>query len=191
MSAEFLSSYSWAIYLLVFLGPFVQEDAAVVGAATAYITHQGDPTGLFGATLLGLTLSDSWKYWAGALAYRWRPARKWVRDPRVAGARDQVRRRLGLTLIAARFVPGTRIPLYVACGLFRAPFLRFLALIIFSGALYLALAFGAFALLGAVAGESVRAAAPLVVIAIVVIVVSVKAIDLFVRRPRAGGSADP
>jgi len=164
-----------AVYVIVFFAPFVQEDAAVFGAASAAAMGQGDPAILFAVTLAGLTLSDLWKYWAGAFAKRIPRFAKWVNDPRVLAAREGVLKRLGLTLLAARFVPGTRIPLYVACGVFHAPFGRFSAYVILSGALYIGLAFALLRLVGEAAGERVHAIAPFVAIGVVALVIGISA----------------
>jgi membrane protein DedA with SNARE-associated domain len=185
MIAEFLATHAWTIYIVVFIAPFIQEDAAVVGAASAAVAGQGDPSWLFSACLFGLIISDGWKYWAGVLAHRWGPAAKLADDPRVAAAKEGVLGRLGLTLLAARFVPGTRIPLYVACGLFQAPFAKFLPLIVMTGALYLGLTFAAFAALGEVVGEQMRATAAPVVVGVVILVVVVNVLNFHLKGRRA------
>jgi membrane protein DedA with SNARE-associated domain len=143
----------WTPLLLAFLGPFVQEDAAVLGAATAAATGAGDAAGLFIATFLGLLVSDGWKYWIGYYAHANRWAREKADHPKVMAARDQVLGNLWIALLTARFVPGTRIPLYVACGYFKAPFWRFLIMIAATGLMYLTIAFVAIAALGAAVGE--------------------------------------
>lgn len=183
--AELFANHAWAVYGIAILLPFVQEDAAVIGAASAAATGHGDAAGLFVATLFGLILSDTWKYWAGRFAHAHRGTAKLAADPRVIAARDRVVNRLGVALMVARFVPGTRIPLYVACGLFKAPFPRFFVTIIFSGALYLAIAFIAFATLGAALGEKVRTAIP---VAVVVVILGVLAIQWIARSLRKGAS---
>lgn len=181
---EFFSRNDWATLALIFAGPFVQEDAAVVGAATTAMSGHTDPVHVFIAALLGLVASDTWKYWLGraAQAHPW--AAKYITDPRIAGARDQVLSRTGVALLVARFVPGTRIPLYIACGLFHVPFWRFQLLIVLSGTLYLGIAFLAFASLGMVVGAQVRAAAPFVVLGVVAIALLVNWI-MHVSRKRA------
>lgn len=156
----------WAIYIAAFIGPFVQEDAAILGTATAAVSMDLKSAGLFFAVLSGLIVSDTWKYWAGRLAHRSQRASKWVADPRVQAARERVLRRLGLTLLVARFVPGTRIPLYLACGVFKAPFWRFLIYITCSATLYVSLAFTLFRSVDAMMSERLRIAAPVVAIAI-------------------------
>ena len=185
--AELFANHAWAVYGIAILLPFVQEDAAVIGAASAAATGHGDAAGLFAATLFGLILSDTWKYWAGRFAHAHPGTAKLAVDPRVIAARDRVVNRLGVALMIARFVPGTRIPLYVACGLFKAPFPRFFVTIIFSGALYLAIAFIAFATLGAALGEQVRSAIPVAVVTIVVGVIAVQWIVRSVRRNAPDG----
>lgn len=171
----------WAVYLAAFVGPFVQEDAAILGASTAAVSMGVKSAGLFFAVLSGLIVSDTWKYWAGRLAHTSKRAAKWAADPRVQGAREGVLKRLGLTLLVARFVPGTRIPLYIACGVFKAPFLRFFIYICASATLYVSLAFMLFHSVDAMMGERVRMFAPLVAIAIVVIVLTLG----WLRRRRA------
>jgi membrane protein DedA with SNARE-associated domain len=158
----------WAVYFALFLGPFVQEDAAVVGAAAAAVSGHVSPVAAMVVTWFGLMISDGWKYWVGRLAHRSRRASRWIADARVQNARERVLRRLGLTLLVARFVPGTRIPLYIACGVFRAPFWRFIALVAASGALYLALMYAIIRSLGAVMGEHIRQYAPFVVVLVVI-----------------------
>lgn len=162
----------WAVYLALFLGPFVQEDAAVVGAAAAAVSGHVNPAAAMLVTWVGLMISDGWKYWVGRLAHRSRRASRWIADERVQSARERVLRRLGLTLLVARFVPGTRIPLYIACGVFRAPFWRFITLVAASGALYLALMYALIRSLGAVMGEHIRHYAPIVVVLIVITILA-------------------
>lgn len=170
MTPEFFTP--WAVYLALFLGPFVQEDAAVIGAAAAAVSGQVNPVLAMVVTWLGLIISDGWKYWVGRLAHRSRRATRWIADPRVQDARERVVRRLGLTLLVARFVPGTRIPLYIACGVFKAPFGRFITLVALSGALYLGLMYIVIRSLGAVMGEHIRQYAPLVVVLVVITILA-------------------
>ena len=60
----------WLLYLGVLLGPFVQEDAAVVTAASLSVTGAAKTIPLFIIITIGLFLSDIWKYWIGWAAMK-------------------------------------------------------------------------------------------------------------------------
>jgi membrane protein DedA with SNARE-associated domain len=144
------------------LGPFVQEDAAVFSAAGLAMLGGVNAGKAFGAVYLGLILSDVWKYWAGRLARSHSWCRAVAEKPGVAAARDKVVNHLALAMLTARFVPGTRIPLYVASGFFKAPFLLFFVYMAGSGALYVGIVFAAFHLVGEVAGPMLAAYLPVI-----------------------------
>jgi len=164
---ELLAAYPWGIYALVAIGPFIQEDAAILSAAAASAAGAGTPSILFVTLLVGLSLSDLWKYWLGRAALRYEWSRKFSEKPGVAAARENVVTRLGLSLITARFVPGTRVPLYIACGFFKAPFLKVACYVIFSAFVYVAIAFTLFHSLGEIAGERIHTYAPIVAVVVV------------------------
>ncbi|MBI1252029.1 MAG: hypothetical protein GC189_11205 [Alphaproteobacteria bacterium] len=145
-----------ALYASLFLAPFIQEDAAVFGGAAAASASGmigADPASLFVTVVAGLIASDVWKYWAGRWAQTHGKVRAWAEKPGVVAAKEKVLTRLGATLFAARFIPGTRIAAYLAAGLFGAPFLPFLGYLVASAILYVGLAFGLVAVVGAAAGE--------------------------------------
>ena len=163
-----LEMYPWGIYLCFLIGPFIQEDAAVIGAAAASSTGAGEPMLLLVSVLAGLSMSDIWKYWIGraAITHDW--AKKFAEKPGVAAARSKITDRLAMSLMIVRYVPGTRIPFYVASGFFKAPFGRFAFYIILSGATYIGLSFGLFHALGAVLGEQVKTWLPLIAVGLIV-----------------------
>ncbi len=165
-----LAAYPWGIYLCLLVGPFVQEDAAVIGAASASSIGMGDPVLLFLSLIVGLSASDLWKYWAGRAALTQDWAHKFAQKDGVQAARDKVLKRLGHTLMVVRFIPGTRIPTYVASGFFKAPFGPFALWVVLSGTLYGLLVFALFHSLGAVAGEKAKAYVPFIAITLVVLV---------------------
>jgi len=173
MTADTLLPATWALYLALFIAPFLQEDAAVIGSASAASMHESDAAGIFVVSLLGLIVSDGWKYWAGYYAQSWPPAARWANNSKVGALKEGVLKRLDLALLGARFIPGTRIPLYLACGVFRAPFRRFLPLIALTGALYLALTFALFAVLGDILGPQFQRALPLVMVGAIAIIIAV------------------
>ena len=166
-----LLQHPWGLYALFAAGIFVQEDAAVIAGAAAAAAGAGEPALIFAAMLLGFAVSDSWKYWVGRLALTHQWARKIADRPGVRAARDRVVNRLGLSLLAVRFIPGTRIPFYVASGFFRAPFAKYFAFIVLAAACYLCAAFALFFALGEVAGAHARRWLPWVALTMVALVI--------------------
>jgi len=128
----------WFAYLCALIGPFIQEDVAVLGAASAAVSGVGTPLWMFVAVTIGLTVSDLWKYWLGRAAI----SQPW----------------------AKKHAQGTRIPLYIAAGFFKASFVKFSIFIFLSALIYIAIAFGLFHLLGEVAGEEAKKYLPIVAI---------------------------
>jgi len=159
---DLAAAYPWGIYVLVGLGPFIQEDAAILSAAAASVAGLGTVRGIFLSLIVGLSISDLWKYWLGRAAHTHKWGRKAALKPSVQAAKEQVVQRLGISLFIARFVPGTRIPLYLACGFFRAPFWKVAIFVISSAVLYVVIAFSLFHWLGDMAGERIEKYAPLV-----------------------------
>ena len=154
----------WFAYLCALIGPFIQEDAAVLGAASASVSGIGTPLGMFIAITVGLTVSDLWKYWLGRAAISQPWAKKHAQSPRIRKAQDSIVNNLGKSIMVARFIPGTRIPLYIAAGFFQASFLKFSAFIFLSALIYIGIAFGLFTLLGEVAGEEAKTYLPIIAI---------------------------
>jgi membrane protein DedA with SNARE-associated domain len=151
-----------AAMLATAAAPFIQEDAAVLGAAALAVADPARAPLWLAACLGGLIFSDLWKYGLGAIAHRSPQLARFAAKPRVAAARNEVVRRLGIALIAARFIPGTRIPLYLAAGYARAPFDKFAAFVALSAAAYVGLAYRATRVLGSSAFEPLRLPAAII-----------------------------
>ena len=168
MDAEFaahlhdvMAQNMWGVYLCLIIAPFLQEDAAVVGAATLSLAGMGENALIFTAVTAGLIGSDLWKYWLGRAARSRVWAQRYAEKPAVRRAEDLVLNRLGASIMAVRFVPGTRIALYIAAGYFRAHWPAFALWVAFSALIYVALAFALFHVIGAVAGEAARVWLPI------------------------------
>ncbi len=132
---------SWQLYLPFLIGPFVQEDTAVIGAAAlSAADHQHFPN-VFLIVLIGLIASDAWKYWVGYLAHTHPRMRKAAEKDKVIRLGDKIKANAILTLFTARFVPFARIPSYIACGYFKVPYWKFLLAVSFSGLIYVTVIF--------------------------------------------------
>lgn len=165
---EFLDQTNiWLLYLGLFIAPFIQEDTAVIGAASLSISRSEHWISIFVVILVGLIASDSWKYWLGWAAKRHKWAKKYGDRPRVLALRSAVLNHSVKTLIAVRFLPLARIPTYLATGFFGVPYAKYWLSIAVSALAYVALFFTVFHILGEIMGENLKNAMPLVAIGIV------------------------
>ncbi|NOT44069.1 MAG: hypothetical protein HOP14_05635 [Acidobacteria bacterium] len=103
------------------LGTVVQEDVTLLGAGL--LARFGDITVLQAvlACGLGIFVSDLGLWFVGrklgrrALRHRWLAAR--VQASEVERIGPWLDRRLGMTVLLSRCVPGSRLPLYLAAGI--------------------------------------------------------------------------
>jgi membrane protein DedA with SNARE-associated domain len=178
------------IYPLILLAPFVQEDTAVVGAATYSMTKDANPWLCFIFLVLGITASDLWKYGIGRAAHVFEWTRRMADRPAVLAARDRVHDNLLATLLIARFVVGTRIPLFIAAGLFKAPAKKVAVIIAVSALVYAGLVFAIFHALGRILGERAERTIPLIALGIVAAVLLFQLVRaLLARRARLSRAA--
>ncbi|MEO1135312.1 MAG: hypothetical protein AAFW68_01715 [Pseudomonadota bacterium] len=155
-TAEMAMLTGWALYAAIFFTPFFQEDVAVIGAATASLAGAAPTEFIVPAILSGLVASDAWKYWLGRLGRRYEWAHKFAEKPGVSIAGDLIRKEFMETMLTARFVPGTRIPTYIAAGFFKAHYPKYVLTLVFTASLYVGIVFGLFHSVGAVAGEQAK-----------------------------------
>lgn len=164
---EFLTDSSLPIYLIIFFSPFVQEDAAVLYAASLSANNPAlyFPK-MFFVILAGLFLSDIWKYWIGWAALRNPKARAFAEKKHVADLQEKVQKYTIVTLFTARFVPLARIPAYVACGFFKVPYWKFCFYIGLTATVYTIIIFAVLNWLGAALGERFEWILPIVAVSI-------------------------
>jgi len=180
---EFLTDSPLWVYVGIFLGPFVQEDAAVLAAASLSANNPSYFPTMFFVILAGLFLSDIWKYWIGWAALKNSKARDFAEKKHVADLQDKVQRYTGATLLAARFVPLARIPAYVACGFFRVPYWKFCFFIALSATLYTIVIFAICHLVGEVMGEKFEWLLPIIGVSVALIFVGYQILK---RRKQEG-----
>jgi len=147
---------TWYIYLGIFIGPFVQEDAAVIAAATLSASSPSEFPLIFLLILFGLFFSDMWKYWIGYSAHASARARRWAENDKVMAMSERIERNAVTTLLAARFLPFARIPAYIACGYFKMNYLKFCAIIFGTALLFIGVIFALIHLLGEVFGDKME-----------------------------------
>ena len=157
-------SYSYLIYLSVLFGPFIQEDAATFAAAGLAASQVKETVPLFLTILLGLFLSDIWKYWIGWGALKHPHARDYAERERVMAMAYGVQNNLFKALMFGRFIPLIRIPTYVACGYFKVPYWKFCIGIAVTALLYTIAVFAIVRILGEIMGDKITWILPIIAI---------------------------
>lgn len=117
------------LMLLLALSTLISEDLACIGAG--FIVAQGSmafiPATL--ACFIGIFFGDVLLYFAGRLLGRpilKRPPLKWmVAERDIARGEAWMARRGPAVIVASRFIPGSRLPTYVAAGLLNTSFWQF------------------------------------------------------------------
>ena len=163
---DFLTDSPLAMYISVFIGPFVQEDAAVLYAASLSANNPSYFPNMFFVILAGLFLSDIWKYWIGWAALSNPKARAFAEKKHVADFQDKVQKYTLVTLFAARFLPLARIPAYVACGFFKVPYWKFCFFIGLTATVYTIVIFAICHLLGEALGERFEWLLPIIAVSL-------------------------
>jgi membrane protein DedA with SNARE-associated domain len=131
---------------------FVSEDLACIAAGLLVVEGAVGFTAAVIACFTGILAGDLMLVLLGRTIGRRSleaaPLRWWVSADAVRRAENWFERRGPGLILASRFMPGTRLPTYVAAGVLRAPLLRFVGWFVFACALWtpllvgLAVAFG-------------------------------------------------
>ena len=121
----------WLLLVLIVFGTFVSEDATSIG--TGLLIAQGR-LGLaegLGAVFLGIYFGDLLLYafgrGLGLTVLRWPPWSWLIDEEDLRRAAAWFERRGFWAILLTRFVPGSRLPTYVAAGVVRTGFWRFAA----------------------------------------------------------------
>ncbi|MFT8418041.1 MAG: VTT domain-containing protein [Acetobacter sp.] len=106
--------------VIVILATFVLEDAATVITAIQVHLHIISIPLALASLYVGIIVGDVGLYALGALAAKWPPATRWITVPSAQARQAWLSKNLFWVVFVSRFVPGTRLPLYTACGFLRA-----------------------------------------------------------------------
>ena len=113
-----------------FFATFVLEDVATVSAGLLLATGQISWPAAFTACFLGIWLGDAGLYALARFAGRGWFERSYLRkfSDKVTRSEQWFAERGTLILIFSRFVPGARLPTFLAAGFLRVPAVRFLVI---------------------------------------------------------------
>ena len=148
--ADVFADRPWILCLFIFLFTFVLEDVATVSAALLSSYGHVIPEMAYLSLLAGIVLGDMGLYGLGYGASRFDWAKKILERKRVVMMHDWLDRREVAAVLAARFVPGARLPTYTAMGFFRLSFTKFMAAVFVASVLWTSLLFVAIFAIGEV-----------------------------------------
>ncbi|HZN54807.1 MAG TPA: alpha/beta fold hydrolase, partial [Candidatus Polarisedimenticolaceae bacterium] len=125
-----LAGVPWLIALLLLtVSTFASEDLACVGGGLMVAAGRLAFVPATAACLLGIFAGDLGLFVAGRMLGRAALARRplrWVVHPaQVERSSEWFRRRGAAVIVASRFLPGTRLPTYLAAGILQTSFWRF------------------------------------------------------------------
>jgi pimeloyl-ACP methyl ester carboxylesterase/membrane protein DedA with SNARE-associated domain len=113
------------------LATLASEDLACLAAGLLVARGLVPLSAAIIACFLGIWIGDIGLYLAGRFGGRWlvkRAPLRWLITPAsLQTASTWLHQRGGAAIFASRFMPGTRLPLYVAAGLVKLPFTRVIA----------------------------------------------------------------
>lgn len=124
MPGDILAAISGQPLLLaamLFAATFVLEDAATIAAGLLVARSGADPTLALSAVILGTAAGDMALYAIGRWGAGTKPGRKLRARADVQRAEQWIAGRVLTLVFAARFMPGSRLPVYTASGLVAAP----------------------------------------------------------------------
>jgi membrane protein DedA with SNARE-associated domain len=138
--------------LLIALATFVSEDLACIATGTLIASGKlGFLPGVL-ACVAGIFVGDLLLYFAGRLLgrpiVRWKPIRRILTEQKLDLASSWLTERGARVVILSRFIPGLRLPSYVAAGLLRTRFWTFSFYFLLAVALWTPLLVGGSAVLG-------------------------------------------
>jgi len=133
----------WLQFCAVVGGTFILEDATTVIAAMAVSDHRLPLVLTLGALYVGVAAGDVGLFGLGQLAAVHPWARRYVVLDRMQAVRRWLDGRLVTAVIATRFLPGTRLPAYTACGFLGVSFRRFVVAVVVGTMLWTTLLFTA------------------------------------------------
>ncbi|MVZ96145.1 hypothetical protein EUU23_00320 [Sphingorhabdus sp. IMCC26285] len=132
MPSELLLSLSQQPLLLgltLFAATFVAEDVATVAAGVLVARTGADPFAALSAVILGTAVGDLALYLLGRWGGNSKLGRKLRGRADVQRAEGWISGRVLALVFAARFLPGSRLPVFTASGLVAAPFAAVAAII--------------------------------------------------------------
>lgn len=184
--ADIFADRPWILCLLVFLFTFVLEDVATVSAALLASYGYVMPEMAYLSLLAGIVLGDMGLYGLGYGASRFEWAKKVLERKRVVMVHDWLDKREVAAVLAARFVPGARLPTYTAMGFFRLSFTKFMVTVFVASVLWTSLLFAAIFAVGEIFVDQLAAWRwPLAGFMVILVIVTPRLVKIFAGKKKA------
>ena len=144
---QFINEPFW-LSLTIILVSFILEDLATIGAAIVTASAGIDFKIPLLALFIGIVIGDIGLYMIGKYSGRIQYFKRFIDHDKTAKAKKWLDRNLLLAVLLSRFIPGMRLPTYVATGLFGLALWRFLTVVLLAVTLWTGTAFYLFYTLG-------------------------------------------
>ena len=130
----------WITLIALSLGTLISEDLACITAGLLAARGLLSLQFVLAACFLGIWIGDmllyaTGRYSSGTLLARW-PFKKMIASTTLESTRVWLNRHGGLAIMISRFMPGTRLPLYLTAGLVRMNVLKMMFWVTFAGLLW-------------------------------------------------------
>lgn len=146
--------------LIIAASTLLLEDAATIAVGLLASQMLVDPATAIAALMIGTVTGDLGLYAAGrsAAGHRWAVRLQAKVSP---AAIAKLTSGAGLAIAAARFIPGTRLPIFTASGLLAVPFLRVALIVTAMSAIWTPALFWISSTVGAAGAARLGGAAPI------------------------------
>jgi membrane protein DedA with SNARE-associated domain len=136
-----LGSSTAAIILAIIVMTFVMEDLATAGAAMLAAAGTISPVAAACSLFIGIFLGDLSLYALGSVGRKHPWTLRRIGEGRLSRGQDWLQQRYVTALIAARCLPGMRLPTFTASGFLRMPFGTFFGVMLVAGVAWTAVIF--------------------------------------------------
>lgn len=149
-SLDQLTSYPVLLFIILIVATFVLEDAATIAAASLALLGKIAPFSAYIAVMIGIVLGDIGLYYGGFCSQKWRWLNQKMKKYDLNKYQEKVKEHAFMTIIISRFVPGTRLPVYLSMGYFNVPIEKFMIAVLIAVAGWTSLLFWGWYYIGAI-----------------------------------------
>ncbi len=114
------------LFFLLIIATFILEDAATIAAASVALLGEISPVSAYIAVMIGIVLGDIGLYYGGKFARKWAWLNTKISKYDVYKYETRIAKHAFMTIIISRFIPGTRLPVYLSMGYFNVPVATFM-----------------------------------------------------------------